>query len=540
MILREGSQRTTGKDAQRNNILAAKVITETIKTTLGPQGMDKMLVSGMGDVVITNDGATILKEMDVQHPAAKMLVEVAKSQDSEVGDGTTTVVVLAGELLTRAEKLLDQEVHPTVIVEGYKKAAAKALEILQSLSIDIQSDDEKMLKLVAMTSMGTKATVGTSEHLGTLATKAIRQIMEERDGKITADIDRIKVLKKKGESMEQSELIKGIVVDKEIAHPQMPKQVKGAKIALVNAKLEIEKTEFDAKININSPDQMKGFLDEEESMLREMTERVGKSGANVIFCEKGVDDMALHFLAKKNIMAIKNVSSGDMEKLAKATGGIIQASTKDIPSEGLGEAKLVEEMKIGDDKLVFVRDCKDPHAVTVMIRGGSDHVVDEAERSIHDALCVVRNAVEDGKIVAGGGSPEAETAKQLRDYALKVGGREQLAIEAYAEALEAIPLTIAQNSGLDPIDIMVEVRSKHANPENKWFGVQVETGKIADMLADNVVEPLRVKQQAVKSATEAACMLLRIDDVLSSKGMKEGGPPGGPGGMPGGMPPGMM
>jgi thermosome len=540
MILREGSQRTTGKDAQRNNILAAKVITETIKTTLGPQGMDKMLVSGMGDVVITNDGATILKEMDVQHPAAKILVEVAKSQDSEVGDGTTTVVVLAGELLTRAEKLLDQEVHPTVIVEGYKKASDKALEILQNLSIDIQPDDEKMLKLVAMTSMDTKATVGTSEHLGTLATKAIRQIMEERDGKITADIDRIKVLKKKGESMEQSELIKGIVVDKEIAHPQMPKQVKTAKIALLNAKLEIEKTEFDAKININSPDQMKGFLDEEESMLREMTEKVAKSGANVIFCEKGIDDMALHFLAKKNIMAVKNVSSGDMEKLAKATGGTIQASTKDITSEGLGEAKLVEEVKIGDDKLVYVRDCKDPHSVTVMIRGGSDHVVDEAERSFHDALCVVRNSVEDGKIVAGGGAPEAETAKQLRDYALKVGGREQLAIEAYAEALEAIPLTIAENSGLDPIDIMVELRSKHANPENKWFGVQVKTGKIANMLADNVLEPLRVKQQAVKSATEAACMLLRIDDVLSSKGMKEGGPPGGPGGMPGGMPPGMM
>jgi thermosome len=540
MILREGSQRTTGKDAQRNNILAAKVITETIKTTLGPQGMDKMLVSGMGDVVITNDGATILKEMDVQHPAAKMLVEVAKSQDSEVGDGTTTVVVLAGELLTRAEKLLDQEVHPTVIVEGYKKASEKALEILQNLSIDIKPDDEKMLKLVAMTSMGTKATVGTSEHLGTLATKAIHQIMEERGGKITADIDRVKVLKKKGESMEQSELVRGIVVDKEIAHPQMPKQVRNAKIALVNAKLEIEKTEFDAKININSPDQMKGFLDEEESMLREMTEKVAKSGANVIFCEKGIDDMALHFLAKKNIMAVKNVSSGDMEKLAKATGGTIQASTKDIPSEGLGEAKLVEEVKIGDDKLVYVRDCKDPHAVTVMIRGGSDHVVDEAERSFHDALCVVRNAVEDGKIVAGGGAPEAETAKQLRDYALRVGGREQLAIEAYAEALEAIPLTIAENSGLDPIDIMVDLRSKHSNPENKWFGVQVKTGKIADMLADNVVEPLRVKQQAVKSATEAACMLLRIDDILSSKGAKEGGPPGGPGGMPGGMPPGMM
>jgi thermosome len=540
MILREGSQRTTGKDAQRNNILAAKVITETIKTTLGPEGMDKMLVTGMGDVVITNDGATIMKEMDVQHPAAKMLVEVAKSQDSEVGDGTTTVVVLAGELLTNAEKLLDQEVHATVIVEGYKKASQKALEILQKLSIDIQPDDDKTLKLVAMTSMDTKATVGTSEHLAILATKAIHQIMEERDGKTTADIDRIKVLKKKGESMEQSELIRGIVVDKEIAHPQMPKQVKNAKIALLNAKLEIEKTEFDAKININSPDQMKGFLDEEESMLREMTDKVAKSGANVIFCEKGIDDMALHFLAKKNIMAVKNVSSGDMEKLSKATGGTIQASTKDIPSEGLGEAKLVEEVKIGDDKLIYVRDCKDPHSVTVMIRGGSDHVVDEAERSFHDALCVVRNAVEDRKIVAGGGAPEAETAKQLRDYALKVGGREQLAIEAYAEALEAIPLTIAVNSGLDPIDILVELRSKHANPENKWFGVQCKTGKIADMLADNVVEPLRVKQQAVKSATEAACMLLRIDDVLSSKGTKEGGPPGGPGGMPGGMPPGMM
>jgi len=540
LILKEGSQRTTGKEAQRNNILAAKVITETIKTTLGPQGMDKMLVSGMGDVVITNDGATILKEMDVQHPAAKMLVEVAKSQDSEVGDGTTTVVVLAGELLTKAEKLLEQEVHPTVIVEGYKKASRKALEILQNLSINIQPDDEKTLKLIAMTSISTKATVGTSEHLGTLATKAISQIMEERDGKTTADIDRIKVLKKKGESMDQSELIKGIVVDKEISHPQMPKQVKNAKIALLNAKLEIEKTEFDAKININSPDQMKGFLDEEESMLREMTEKVAKSGANVIFCEKGIDDMALHFLARKNIMAIKNVSSGDMEKLAKATGGTIQASTKDIPPEGLGEAKLVEEVKIGDDKMVFVRDCKDPHSVTVMIRGGSEHVVDEAERSFHDALCVVRNAVEDGKIVAGGGAPEAETAKQLRDYALKVGGREQLAIEAYAEALETIPLIIAENSGLDPIDIMVELRSKHAHPENKWFGVQVKTGKIADMLTDNVIEPLRVKQQAVKSATEAACMLLRIDDILSSKGTRESGPPGGPGGMPGGMPPGMM
>jgi archaeal chaperonin len=541
LILKEGASRTRGRDAQRNNILAAKIVTETIRTTLGPQGMDKMLVSGMGDVVITNDGATIMKELDVQHPAAKMLVEVAKSQDNEVGDGTTTAVVLAGELLTKAEKLLDQEVHPTVIVEGYKKASEKALEILQDLAIDIQPDDEKMLKLVAITSMGTKSLSESKEHFATLATKAVMQVMEERDGKTVADIDRVKVVKKKGESMEQSELVRGIVVDKEVSHPQMPKQVKNARIALLNAKLEIEKTEFDAKININSPDQMKQFLDEEEMMLREMTDKVEKSGANVIFCEKGIDDLALHFLAKKNIMAVKNVSSGDMEKLAKATGGTILASTKDVAADALGEAKLVEEVKIGDDKLVYVRDCKDPRAVTVMIRGGSDHVVDEAERSFHDALCVVRNAVEDRKVVAGGGAPEAETAKQLREYAVKVGGREQLAIEAYAEALETIPLTIAENAGLDPIDIMVEIRSKHAEPGNKWFGVQVRTGKIADMLAENIIEPLRVKQQVIKSATEAACMLLRIDDVVSSKGTKESGPPGGgmPGGM-GGMPPGMM
>ena len=548
LILKEGSTRSRGRDAQRNNILAAKVVTETIRTTLGPEGMDKMLVAGMGDVVITNDGATIMKELDVQHPAAKMLVEVAKSQDNEVGDGTTTAVVLTGELLSKAEKLLDQEVHPTVIVEGYKKASEKALEILENLSVPIQGDDAKMLKLVAVTSMSTKATVGTSDHLAKLATEAVSHIAEQRNGKTVADIDRVKVVKKKGESMDQSELVKGIVIDKEVAHPQMPKQTKNAKILLLNAKLEIEKTEFDAKININSPDQMKLFLDEEESMLREMADKVVKSGANVVLCEKGIVDMALHFLSKKGILAVKNVSSNDMEKLAKATGASILASTKDIASEALGEAKLVEEVKIGDDKLVYVRDCKDPHAVTVVIRGGSEHVVDEAERSFHDALCVVRNAAEDQKIVAGGGAPEAETAKQLRDFAVKVGGREQLAIEAYAEALEAIPITIAENAGLDPIDIMVELRSKHAEPANKWYGVQVKTGKVADMLADDVVEPLRVKQQVIKSATEAASMLLRIDDVVSSKGMKEGGPPGGMpgGGMPGGMggmggmPPGMM
>jgi thermosome len=529
LVLKEGSTRTSGRDAQRDNILAARVIAEAVKSTLGPEGMDKMLVSDKGDVILTSDGATILGEMDVGNPAAKMLVEVAKTQDSEVGDGTTTAVVLSGALLEKAQELLDKDVHPTVIVDGYRKASEKALELLRNISIDVRTDDERMLKLVAVTSMGTKASAGTSRHYAALATKAITQVMEERDGRITVDIDRIKVFKKKGESMERSELVKGVVVHKEISHPQMPKQVRNAKIALVNAKLGIEKTEISSEIKINDPTQMKSFIDEEESMLREMTDRLANSGADVIFCQNEIDDIALHFLAKKNIMAIKNISSSDMELLAKATGGSIQASTRDITSEALGGAKLVEETRMGDDKLIYVRDCKDPRAVTVIIRGGSAQVVHEAERSFHDALCVIRNVVEDGKIVAGGGAPEAEAAKQLRDFALKAGGREQLAIEAYADALETIPLAIAENSGLDPIDIMVELRSKHAKPENKWFGVDVKAGKISDMLAANVVEPLRVKRQAIKSATEAASMLLRIDDVLASKGMKEGGPAASPG-----------
>jgi thermosome len=530
LILKEGATRTQGRDAQRDNILAARAIADAVKSTLGPEGMDKMLVSGKGDVMLTNDGATILKEMDVENAAAKMLVEVAKTQDDEVGDGTTTAVVLSGALLEKAQELLYKDVHPTVIIDGYRKASQKALESLRNLSIDVRPDDEKTLKLVAMTSMSTKASAGTGRHYAALATKAITQVMEERDGRITADIDRIKVFKKKGESMERSELVKGVVIHKEISHPQMPKQVRNAKIALVNAKLGIEKTEISSEIKINDPTQMKSFIDEEESMLREMTDRLANSGANVIFCQSEIDDIALHFLAKKNIMAVKNISSSDMELLAKATGGTIQASTRDMTSEALGGAKLVEEARMGDDKLIYVRDCKDPRAVTVIIRGGSGQVVHEAERSFHDALCVIRNVVEDGKIVAGGGAPEAEAAKQLRDFALKVGGREQLAIEAYADALETIPLAIAENSGLDPIDIMVELRSKHADPANKWFGVDVKAGKISDMLAANVVEPLRVKQQAIKSATEAASMLLRIDDVVASKGMKEGSPASSPSG----------
>jgi thermosome len=532
LILKEGTGRSTGRDAQRNNIMAAKVVAETVSSSLGPRGMDKMLVSGIGDIVVTNDGATIMKELDVQHPAAKMLVEVAKTQDNEVGDGTTSAVVLAGQLLSKAEKLLDLDVHPTVIVDGYKKAADSASKFLDKIALAVDAKDEVRLRQVAATSMATKDIAAEKEFFAKLTVKAVEQIKEERDGKVKADIDLIKVVKKHGKSVEETELVEGVVIDKEISHSQMPKQVHNAKIALLNQKLEIEKTEFDAKINIENPEQMHMFLDEEERMLREMADQIAGSGANVIFCEKGIDDIALHFLAKKGILAAKNLSSGDMEKLAKATGAKILASTKDMAAEALGEAKLVEEVKIGDDKLIFVRECKDPRAVTIVLRGGSEHVVDEAERSLHDGLCVVRNAVEDGKIVAGGGASEVEAAKELKSYAKTVGGREQLGIEAFAEALESIPMTLAANAGLDPIDIMVDLRAKHEKPENMWMGVDSVTGKVEDMLKQNVVEPLRTKEQVIRSATEAACMILRIDDVVSSKGAKEAGPPGRPPGMP--------
>ncbi|MEM3360959.1 MAG: thermosome subunit beta [Candidatus Bathyarchaeia archaeon] len=521
LVLKEGTGRTTGREAQRNNITAAKIISELVKTTLGPKGMDKMLVSSFGDVTITNDGATILKEIDVQHPAAKMLVEVAKAQDNEVGDGTTTAAVLAGELLAKAEELLDQNIHPTIIIEGFKKAGEKAREILEKMAMPVNINDDKKLLDVAMTSMGSKGIAGAKEHFAKLAVEAVKQVAEEKDGKIRADIDLIKILKKHGKSLEETELVKGMVIDKEVAHPQMPKIIHNAKIALINAKLEIEKTEFDAKINIESPEQMKMFLDEEERMLKEMVDKIAEAGANVVFCEKGIDDVALHFLAKRGILAVKNVSSGDMEKLARATGGKIVASVKDLTHDVLGEAKLVEEVKIGDDKLVYVRECKNPKAVTIVVRGGTEHVVDEAERSLHDALCVVRNAIEDGKIVPGGGAPEAEVAKQLRDYAVKVGGREQLAIEAFADAVEAIPLTLAENAGLDPVDIMVALRAAHEKADGYRMGVDVFTGKIRDMLELNIIEPLRVKLQVVKSATEAANMILKIDDVIAAKGIEK-------------------
>src|SRR5436853_97319 len=545
IILREGTQRSRGRDAQRSNIMAAKVLAETVRSTIGPRGMDKMIVGSIGDIVITNDGATIMKEMDVQNPAAKMLVEVAKTQDSEVGDGTTTAVVLAGELLSGAEGLLDRDVHPNVIIDGYRAAAEKAQEILDDLGVSIKPDDDEELKRIALTSLNTKGIFGSQEHFADLAVEAVKDVMEKSGTKITADIDFIKVMKKHGKSLSDTELVSGIVIDKEIAHSQMPRSVSNAKIALLNAKLEIEKTEMDAKININRPEEMELFLQEEENLLNAMAQQIADSGANVLFTEKAADDEVLSILAKKGILAVKNVSSGDMEKLAKATGGSPVGTLKDLSKASLGQAKLVEEVKIGDDKLVYVREAKNPKAVTIMIRGGSEHVVDEAERSLHDALSVVRNAVEDGKIVAGGGAPEIELSKRLREYAIKVGGREQLAVTAFAEALESIPVAIAQNAGINPIDIPVDIKSKHNTPQNIWFGVNTKTGKAADMLKMDVVEPLRVKTQVIKSAVEAVTMILRVADVFASKGGSSSGPgPRGPGGMPpgmgGGMPPGMM
>ena len=532
LILKEGTGRSTGKEAQRNNITAAKVVAETVRSTLGPRGMDKMLVSSIGDVTITNDGATIMKELDVQHPAAKMLVEVSKTQDNEVGDGTTTAVILSGELLEKAEKLLDKDVHPTVIVDGYQKAAEKAIEILDKLSIPIAEKDDVILRQVATTSMYSKGIAVAKEHFADIAVKAVKQVAEKSDGKLRADIDLIKILKKHGKSLEETELVKGIVIDKELAHAQMPKTITGARIALLNAKLEVEKTEFDAKININNPDQMHLFIEEEEKMLVDMVNQIEKTGANIVFSEKGIDDVALHYLAKKGIGAVKNVSSGDLEKLSKATGARVVASVKDLAKDALGEAKSIEETKIGDDKLLYVRDAKNPKAVTIVIRGGTEHVVDEADRSLHDALCVVRNALEDGKIVAGGGAPEAELAKRLREYAVKVGGREQLAIEAFAESLETVPTTLAENAGFDPIDVLVELRSKHERAGSPWFGIDVFSGDVKDMRKLNVLEPLRVKQQVIKSASEAASMILRIDDVIASKGVDKGAGGGGKDSMP--------
>ena len=532
LILKEGATRTRGKDAQRSNIMAAKVVAEAVKTSLGPRGMDKMLVASFGDVTITNDGATILKEMEVQHPAAKMMVEVSKTQDDEVGDGTTSVVVLAGELVSKAEELINKDIHPTIIVDGYRRAQEKALEILNNLAVKVDPTDKVTLRKIASISMATKLITESKTALAEIAVDAMLQVSEKTPQGYKADVEDVKVEKKAGESMDETRLIQGVVLDKEVVHSGMPKRVQDAKIALLNSALEVEKTEFDAKINIQNPEEMKAFLDEEEKMLRDMVDKVASSGANVLICQKGIDDMAQHFLAKKGILAVRRASEKDMEKLSRASGARITNNLDDLSAKDLGFAKLVEERKIADDKMTFIEGCKNPKAVAILIRGGSQRFVDEAERSLHDALCVVRDVIRDPKIVAGGGAIEIELASQLKRWAQTMSGREQLAAFAFAESLEAIPMALAENAGLDQLDIMVELRARHEKGE-KWMGVDAADGKVADMMKANVIEPASVKEQILKSASEAASMLLKIDDIVASGKSREGGkppmPPGGEG-----------
>ena len=529
LVLPEGTRRLVGRDAQRMNILAARVIAEAVRTTLGPRGMDKMLVDSLGDVVITNDGKTILDEMEVEHPAAKMMVEIAKTQDEEVGDGTTTAVIIGGELLHKAEELLDQAIHPTVIAAGYRMAADKAQEILDGLAEKADFGDEALLKKIAMTSMTGKKVEGAKDKLADLAVKAVRQIADKEDGKYVVDIDYIGVEKKQGGSTAESELIHGLVIDKERVHPGMPKRVKNAKIALLDCALEVKKTETDAEIRVTRPEQLRAFLDEEENMLRKMVDKIVATGANVAMCQKGIDDIAQHFLAKAGVYATRRVKKSDMDKLARAAGGKVVTSIDDLTSADLGTAGLVEEQKIADEKMTFVKECKDPKAVSLLVRGGTEHVVDEVERAVHDGLCVVAAAVEDGKIVAGGGAPEIELAKQLRDYAETVGGREALAVNAFADAVEIVPRTLAENAGLDSIDMLVDLRARHEKADGKNIGLNVYEGKVMDMFKMGVAEPLRIKTQAMKSASEAAVMILRIDDVIAATKREMGPPAGGPG-----------
>jgi len=494
LILKEGTSRSRGREAQRNNIMAARVIAEAVRSTLGPRGMDKMLVDSLGDITITNDGAAILDEIEVEHPAAKMMVEVAKTQDDMVGDGTTTSVVLAGELLKKAEELLDQNIHPTIIVSGYRKAAKKAMEVLDKIGITVDLDDKETLKKVAITSMGSKAVGTAREHLAEIAIEAVKQIAEKRGDRWVADVDNVQIIKKEGKSLHDTELVRGVILDKEVVHSGMPKRVENAKIALLNCPLEVEKTEFSAEIRIRDPSQMKAFLDQETNMLKEMVEKIKKAGANVVICQKGIDDMAQHFLAKEGILAVRRAKESDMEKLSRATGGRIVTNLEDLKPEDLGYAELVEERKIGDDKMVFIEGCKDPKSVSILIRAGLERMVDEAERAMHDALSVIADVFEKNKIVVGGGAVEAEVAKELRKYAVQVGGREQLAIEAFAEAIETIPKTLAENAGLE---------------------------QVANLWEKGVVEPLSVKEQAIKSAAEAAAMILRIDDVIAASKPEE-------------------
>jgi len=546
VLLKDGASQTKGREAQKNNIAAAKIIAEIVHTSLGPRGMDKMLVDSLGDVTITNDGATILKEIDVQHPAAKMLVEISKSTDNEVGDGTTSVVVLAGALLEHAESLLEQDVHPTIIVDGYRKAANKAKQFIKNIAQQVTPNDRPILLKIAKTALQTKMVRKESEQLSDLIVKAVLAVAQKEGDNFTVDIDDIKVEKKAGGSIPDSSIIQGIVLDKEVVHSGMPKKVTNAKIALINAALEISKTETDAKINISNPQQMKSFLDEENKMLKNMVDKVIGSGATVAFCQKGVDDMAQHYLAKAGLLVVRRVKESDLTILAKATGGRIITNLDDLFEKDLGAAGLVEERKIEEDRWVFVEECKHPRSVTLLLRAGSQRVVDEAERSVHDAIMVVKDVMESPFIVAGGGAPETFAATKIRSWAKSLEGREQLAAEKFAEALEAIPLALSENAGMDPIDTLASLRSKQLNG-NKWTGIDVMKGKVVDMKSSDIIEPLAVKHQIISAAAEAACMILRIDDVIATA-KSAGPPPGAEGGMPpgmggmggmGGMPPGM-
>jgi len=539
LILKEGASETKGREAQKNNFTAAKTVAEIVRTSLGPRGMDKMLVDSLGDVTITNDGATILKEIDVQHPAAKMMVEISKATDNEVGDGTTSVVVLAGALIERAEELINKNVHPTVIVDGYRKTAFRSIEILNSIAMKVDDQNKDQLVKVAKTSMQTKLVSKDSLDLANMVVTACKQVSETRNETTKVDLDDIKVEKKAGGSIKDTKLIKGIVLDKEVVHGGMPKRIENAKIALINSALEIEKTEFDAKLNISSPEQMKRFLDEENVMLKSMVNKVTSAGANVVICQKGIDDIAQHYLAKAGVLTVRRVKESDMTKLSRATGARVINNLDDMTSKDLGNADLVEERKVESDKWVFIEGCQNPKAVTILIRGGSQRVVDEADRSVHDALMVTKDVLEKPLIVAGGGSPEAYVSNKLKEWTTTLTGREQLAAEKFAEALETIPITLAENAGMDTIDTMTELRSKQSKGST-WAGIDVRSSQIKDMSELDIVEPLSVKEQIIKSATEVASMILRIDDVIASSKSGGGGGMGGmpPGGM-GGMPPGM-
>ncbi len=525
-IMKEGTERYVARDAQRMNILAGRIVAETVKTTLGPKGMDKMLVDSMGDVVITNDGHVILKEMDIAHPAAKMVVEVAKTQEDEVGDGTTTAAVLTGELLKKAEELLDQKIHASVIAKGFRMASEEAVSILRKVSME-KYDDETIRQVVMTTLTGKGAETG-KEHLAQLALEAVKAVAV--DHKI--DLDDIKLEKKEGGSLEDSKMIKGIVVDKEVLHSGMPKKVENAKIALLDAALEIEKTETSAEIRITSPEQLQAFMDEEDKMLKKMADTIKESGANVIFCQKGIDDLVAHHLAKQGVLAARRLKKSDMEKLAKATGGRVVTNLHELSSKDLGNAGLVEERKIAKDEMIFVEDCKNPKSVTLFLRAGTSHVAEDLERSMHDAISVAAAVYQHKTVVAGGGAIEIELSRQLTEYARSVGGREQLAVSAFAEALEVIPRTLAENAGLDPIDTIVKLRKKHTK-DGITFGLDVFSGNVVDMEKEGVLEPMKVKEQAIKSASEAAVMILRIDDVIAATELKKPEMPEGPG--PGGM-----